>query len=119
MNTNAKAWVAALKSDKYKQGKGQLRQGDTFCCLGVACDLYEKAGKAITKSTVAETGVVKYNEHWAVLPKVVKAWLGLKDTGGTISSTVNLASMNDKGKSFKEIATAIKKHEKVLFKNEL
>lgn len=40
----AKAWVEALRSGKYKQGKGWLRQEEpgvepTFCCLGVLCDL--------------------------------------------------------------------------------
>jgi len=30
-------WVAALRSGKYKQGKGALRHSDnTYCCLGVA-----------------------------------------------------------------------------------
>ena len=37
-------WVAALRSGKYKQGRGALRKGDTFCCLGVACDLIDKDG---------------------------------------------------------------------------
>ena len=32
-------WIAALRSGKYEQGKGRLREGDKFCCLGVACDL--------------------------------------------------------------------------------
>ena len=32
-------WVEALRSGKYKQGKGRLRDGDTYCCLGVLCDL--------------------------------------------------------------------------------
>jgi hypothetical protein len=32
-------WVAALQSGKYQQGKGQLRKGDLFCCLGVLADV--------------------------------------------------------------------------------
>lgn len=28
-----------LESGKYQKGKRQLRDGDTYCCLGVACDL--------------------------------------------------------------------------------
>lgn len=33
-------WAAALESGKYRQGMGQLRDGDDkFCCLGVAVDL--------------------------------------------------------------------------------
>jgi hypothetical protein len=33
----ARAWVAALRSGEYKQGKGQLKTPEgNFCCLGVA-----------------------------------------------------------------------------------
>lgn len=34
-------WVAALRSGKYTQGRRKLRntQNNTFCCLGVLCDL--------------------------------------------------------------------------------
>jgi hypothetical protein len=35
------AWTAALRSGKYKQAQGRLRRGDSFCCLGVACDVYD------------------------------------------------------------------------------
>lgn len=35
-------WVAALRSCRYAQGKGYLRTAEnTFCCLGVACDLID------------------------------------------------------------------------------
>lgn len=31
-------WIEALRSGKYKQGKGELGDPDTgFCCLGVGC----------------------------------------------------------------------------------
>ncbi len=40
-----KSWVAALRSDKYKQTTGQLRREDNrFCCLGVACDVIDPTG---------------------------------------------------------------------------
>lgn len=41
MNPEVKAkWVAALRSGKYDQGRGQLRSPDGyFCCLGVLCEL--------------------------------------------------------------------------------
>jgi hypothetical protein len=28
-----------LESGKYEKGVGRLRDGDTYCCLGVACDI--------------------------------------------------------------------------------
>lgn len=30
-------WVAALRSGEYKQGTGYLKNGNCYCCLGVAC----------------------------------------------------------------------------------
>jgi hypothetical protein len=40
MNPEVKAaWIAALRSGKYKQGRQALRVGDFFCCLGVLCDV--------------------------------------------------------------------------------
>lgn len=37
-------WVAALRSGKYKQGFETLHPDDTFCCLGVLCDLQNPDG---------------------------------------------------------------------------
>ena len=33
-------WLEALRSGEYEQGHGQLRDGDSFCCLGVLCALH-------------------------------------------------------------------------------
>ncbi|MES2366991.1 MAG: hypothetical protein V4563_14040 [Pseudomonadota bacterium] len=85
----AKQWVAALRSGKYKQGKGKLRRGDEFCCLGVLCDLVAH------DEWVGET----FRQYAGTLP-------------GSISEQVSvahlrLATMNDFGKSFSEIADVI------------
>lgn len=32
-----KKWIAALRSGKYKQAKGELQNEKGYCCLGVAC----------------------------------------------------------------------------------
>ena len=32
-------WLAALRSDEYKQGKYCLNIEGEFCCLGVLCDI--------------------------------------------------------------------------------
>ena len=35
-------WVAALRSGNYEQGKYCLRsKQNTYCCLGVLCDIYD------------------------------------------------------------------------------
>lgn len=46
MNAELKAkWVEALRSGKYKQGRGTLRRKNgTFCCLGVLCDVESPDG---------------------------------------------------------------------------
>jgi len=35
-------WLAALRSGNYKQGESFLRWNDTYCCLGVLCDVARK-----------------------------------------------------------------------------
>lgn len=35
-------WCQALRSGKYKQGKGQLHSIHGHCCIGVACDVFIK-----------------------------------------------------------------------------
>ena len=45
LNEKAREWVAALRSGKYKQGKGALSTEDRFCCLGVACEISKLTGE--------------------------------------------------------------------------
>ncbi len=33
-------WTEALRSGEYNQCQNQLQFGDSFCCLGVACDIF-------------------------------------------------------------------------------
>ncbi len=35
-----RAWIKALRSGEYKQTTSRLQKGDSFCCLGVACDIF-------------------------------------------------------------------------------
>ena len=37
-------WIGALLSGRYRQGKGKLRRGDEFCCLGVLLDVLDPDG---------------------------------------------------------------------------
>jgi len=91
-----KRWVKALRSGKYKKGKGLLCQisGRTgvksFCCLGVLSDIYKKEMKRDKKKDCsrleenyvdAKDGVVPY---WNVegidagtLPEAVAKWAGI------------------------------------------
>lgn len=37
LGPNQKAWIAALRSGEYKQGRRMLVEDDKYCCLGVGC----------------------------------------------------------------------------------
>jgi hypothetical protein len=109
-------WVEALRSGKYEQGSGLLRDTnetvDKFCCLGVLCDISEK-GEWITDLC----GDVCYKvldepPSSSVLPESIKQWanmiskVGLFDT----SDKGTLTLQNDTGKSFNEIADIIEEY---------
>jgi hypothetical protein len=131
---NRKKWIKALRSGKYKQGKGYLHikgeKQDSFCCLGVACDLALKAGVELKTQQVTATNkddevqVMMYDHEQGELPEEVQKWLGLATVCGTFSTKNGfkyLTSLNDgddpagiKGKSFKQISNIIEKHEKSL-----
>ena len=124
MNDNAKKWVAALRSGKFRQGRGRLAKRDKskhiqYCCLGVACRVYEQeTGKTISMNGTRCGDEVKFFDGEAdLLPSSVADWLNIKDSSGDFGTT-SLMSLNDKSKlSFKEIADEIERHEKDLFCN--
>lgn len=50
-------WTAALRSGNYTQGHGRLRsENDTFCCLGVLCEVHDD----VVRFTHPKTGDVGY-----------------------------------------------------------
>src|ERR1035437_1012294 len=58
-NENVQSYLEALRSGRYEQAQGSLREGNRFCCLGVACDVYrELTGKGAgdTDVFVSDTG---------------------------------------------------------------
>lgn len=124
LNDNAKKWVAALRSGKYKQGTRYLtviKNGKEFdCCLGVACKLYMEEGNAL--QVEQQNSHLRYippmDEGGAdsgVLPVPVRKWLGLTFSNGN-SDSICLSSLNDNGKSFEEIAKVIESEPEGLFK---
>jgi hypothetical protein len=58
-------WIAALRSGEYKQGKGYLRDGDTWCCLGVLATIqgYEVPDKTETILEYYWKESLGYNVH--------------------------------------------------------
>lgn len=126
LNENAQKWVQALESGQFHQGRGSLRIGGSYCCLGVACELYRRETgqgewRVIPGDGTYDFHVNGISEH-AILPPIVKNWLGLLESSGGYEKdsdgmlTQQLTADNDGGKSFIDIAEIIVKHENELFK---
>ena len=133
----AKLWLKALRSDKYKQGRGALHQikrdgTESFCCLGVLCDLYNKEQKRNKRRglTVRKLGsnewlvgnlsskpafVCSYNDCDGSLPPQVIKWAGFRTANASgrfnIDDLPELIALNDgstvKAHSFKQIADIV------------
>lgn len=116
MNDNAKKWVKVLRSGEYPQGTCYLNRDGKFCCLGVACELYQKETGALTVRE--NNSIVTYQGLDGALPNLVKDWLGLSSVTGSfyeLNITESLAGKNDSGFSFNEIADIIESEPKGLF----
>lgn len=110
--------VEALRSGRYQQAKHKLRQGDSFCCLGVACDISK-----LSEWRTDKDGDIWYEETYTKLPQKVADHFGFRTCSGHINGpnmriepsdefdlTItgqSLVDLNDSGASFKEIATII------------
>lgn len=115
-----KLWVEALKSGNYKQGRGGLHPDqETYCCLGVLCDLFQtqtKQGKWLYEPDIEEryfeAGVVRDPSY---LPSIVINWACLENNDPMViidertSVSRNLSALNDSGYSFISIAELIEK----------
>lgn len=94
-------WIEVLTSGEYKQTKGYLRNNDSFCCLGVLCDLNYKDGGAKWEQ---ECTYFDNQDNSEFLPRPIQDYVMLKDSDVKV-----LIDMNDqKGKSFHQIAKYIK-----------
>jgi hypothetical protein len=124
-------WVTALRSGQYLQGTGVLHRrtegNDTYCCLGVLCEVAIKAG--VELSTSAHTGcrndectacrgnaIHTYGGFDDFLPPKIVEWAGLENGNPVTSeqfddlvSPATLSYLNDNGKNFSEIADIIER----------
>lgn len=119
------AWVAALRSGKYKQGKEVLHNvtDGSHCCLGVACEVFiEHGGRLHRKEEPDGHGrTITWfhdggSQAFQYLPPVVSDWLGgIRWEGQLIEpvsvnghTATSLVSLNDSGSAtFEDIADAI------------
>ena len=115
---NRKAWVKALRSGDFKQGRKQLvnrvNGSDVFCCLGVLCDL---AG--IPRP---DGQFVGHTENNTKATKAACDWVGLTSRGGSYfprqphSGRTALWRRNDQGATFEQIARIIEREPSSLFR---
>lgn len=121
-------WVKALRSGKFKQGQGTLKQFNKqgqaqHCCLGVLCELYNTTMKKNKKKTLSEKvcgndsdfsfGYCRFGGKKEDLPKEVKDWAGMRSSLGNFDDPFSqpcLADLNDTGRKFKTIADIIEKN---------
>ena len=110
---NFAKWMLALKSNKYKQGKKYLHRDDTYCALGVLCDL-SKEGEWVKDSISDGVYSYKVDKHNPVTfpPDEVMTWSGMRKEDADLL-TAFVSQLNDKGKTFAEIAEALEAMYKV------
>jgi len=91
-------WLEALRSGRYAQGQGILRNtNNEYCCLGVLCDLVAPL------DWVPDIGIYRMKGHSGLLPAGIGIAAGLSVRGAN-----KLIDLNDKDKkSFVEIANYI------------
>ena len=124
LNPNAQKWVDALRSGKYVQGQSCLRKTvegvSTFCCLGVACDVY-RAEVGGHWGAIDRPGAIYFTDPdndivAAFLPPSVAKWLGLAWNDGQMPKD-RLTTLNDSDKyTFAQIADHIESQPEGLFK---
>lgn len=113
-------WVNALRSGEYEQTTGGLKREDAYCCLGVACEL----------SKLDQFNVYgEYLGYGGTLPVQVVDYLGVPGTNPVVPREIakqyapdasnslersegqerfiSLASLNDYGATFLQIADII------------
>jgi len=106
-------WIEALESGKYEQGGGALRYRsdsgrDSFCCLGVLCDLYGPECWGSQAEARPAGGAVRFwdgheGTKTGMPPASVLGWAGVPD-----DFACDLANANDSGKPFADIAAMIR-----------
>lgn len=116
-------WIEWLRSDQFDQIDGQLgRQSPSEkperCCLGVVCDVVREFNPEFHMGVDADAGYeVEFGEEHesTVLPAEIKKFLGYSSQNadvyvpgyGNIWYMFDLASLNDDGLTFDQIADLI------------
>lgn len=101
-------WINGLRSGNYTQTQGLLKYENSFCCLGVACDVYSrKISKKIPEwGAYPYESTTKFDSVASFINPLLQQKIGLSK-----AAMEKLANMNDtENKSFAEIANWIEKN---------
>ncbi len=97
-------WIKALRSGDYNQARYCLRSFDNdYCVIGVLCDLHRKEHGQIS-DWKPQYDYYIYKE-FAIVPDVIKEWLGVNWVHLHLDRLVHLN--DDMRKSFAQLATYI------------
>jgi hypothetical protein len=134
MNAEIKdRWVARLRDPNIKQGKGHLctkmpSTGEvSYCCLGVLTELAVEEGvippgewdREVIRGLLGKVYLDGEDDSYeddlhqdAILPTRVREWAGLRDSNPFVNAPsparrTTLATLNDRGATFAEIADII------------
>lgn len=108
------AWLRNLRNPLIPQTSGVLINQWGMCCLGVLCATVQMALDTDDPKWLLFRGPEDGYPYRAVLPPALRRTIGfVSDTGGIANGDgaylTILASMNDAGRSFSEIADTIEK----------
>jgi len=109
----AEIWIDALESGEYEQTKGLLKRKDSYCCLGILCQI---SGLGEFKQLMGDkffSYILTNGEtcSLAALPNEILEWAGMSDMYGNFDKSdgfSTLSILNDSGKTFREIAEIIR-----------
>lgn len=113
--------VNALRSGKFRQGRGKLAYYDKerrkveYCCLGVACEVARANGLELAR-TKTKPGSSTYaygdpeRDEVSILPPSVAEWYGLDRNPHLDNGSTKATNANDTLKlNFRQIADAFEK----------
>lgn len=119
------AWLAAMRSGKWRQTRRYLEDDNGNCCLGVAIRVLEavRPGTVVIRQVVGSTTrlfIIDGDVKTGVLPLQAQHYFGLRheDGAAVIGDTrIALTLCNDAGRTFPEIADIIEANARDLFVN--
>lgn len=97
-------WLTALRSGKYQQTQHRLKRDNSFCCLGVLCDLAVKDGGRPWSSPEQLYVIASITPSEGLPPAEISRFM-FGDEHWVISNFI--AETNDSGLNFEEMANLI------------